>query len=442
MLKLFCAQGALLACSLLASSTNSQTPAPIRRVAKPITPNILLVLGDDMGNDLLGAYGEAPNPPCTPTLDQLAAEGVLFRNAFTNPTCSPTRAQVLTGRHGFRTGIGFPITPMGVALDLAETTLPEILPGYDSGAIGKWHLGNNAGGNFNPNMTGFAHFAGSLRGQVPDYFNWTKTVNGQSSNTTTYATTDTADEAISAILTLQEPWFLYVNFNAPHTPAHVPPSNLCACPSGYCSNLGGGSTVADRIKAATEAMDAEFGRILATLDAVDPGALVVFLGDNGTAGQATQFPYQAAHAKGTVYEQGINVPLIIRGRGVAAYECDALVSSSDLFATFVDLAGASVSAEDSISLRPYFQPGTPSLRTTIYAEIFQPNGPGPYTLHDRCLRSARYKLIRHMAAPDEFYDMLIDPLESNDLFPALGPGSSGWDEYQALDAELVAMGVG
>jgi hypothetical protein len=81
-----------------------RTPAP----AQP--PNLLLVIVDDFGVDLVGAYGEAADPPCTPTIDGLVAEGVLFRNAWTNPVCSPTRAALFTGRYGFRTGIGGVIT--------------------------------------------------------------------------------------------------------------------------------------------------------------------------------------------------------------------------------------------------------------------------------------------------------------------------------------------
>ena len=420
----------------LSQGFSSQTPR------RKVVPNFILILGDDLGNDMISGYAEAPNPPCTPNIDQLAAQGVLFRNAFTNPTCSPTRAQVLTGRHGFRTGIGFPTSNSSTALDLSEVILPEALPGYDSSAIGKWHLTNNSLGPTGPNQSGFGHFAGSLRGAVPDYYSWQKVINGQMSVSTTYATTDTADEAISAMQNMQPPWFLYVNFNAPHTPAHVPPMSLCPCPTGFCTNLSPNSSVTDRIKAATEAMDTELGRIMDALDIVDPDALVVFLGDNGTAQQATESPYSPGHAKGSVYEQGINVPLIMKGPMVRNYECDALVSSSDLFATFMDLAGGSATAEDSISLVPYFAPGTPSLRSTVYAEIFTPNGPGPYTRHDRCLRTAQYKLIRKLTGQDEFYDLLSDPLETQDLFPGLTSSSAGWSEYQALVAQLIAMGVG
>jgi len=93
----------LLVPLVLQGFVGAQSPSLVR-------PNIVLILADDMGVDLIGAYGESADPACTPNLDLLADEGLLFRNAWSNPTCSPSRAQVLTGRYGFRTGIGDAIT--------------------------------------------------------------------------------------------------------------------------------------------------------------------------------------------------------------------------------------------------------------------------------------------------------------------------------------------
>lgn len=126
--------------------------------------NVLLVIADDVGVDRVAAYGEHPSPGRTPQIDRLAERGVLFRNAWSNPYCSPTRATVLTGRHGFRTGVGFFVgmtTPHG--LSLAETTLPEVLaPSHTSLALGKWHLSSFLQGADYPLAAGFAHHAGSL----------------------------------------------------------------------------------------------------------------------------------------------------------------------------------------------------------------------------------------------------------------------------------------
>ncbi|MGK0482322.1 MAG: arylsulfatase B, partial [Planctomycetota bacterium] len=114
-------------------------------MAAPIgdAPNILIVLMDDVGRDKIGAYADHPNPAPTPSLDALAAQGVLFRNAWAYPVCSPTRAALLTGRYGDRTGITTIIRAgdgVHTPLLLSETILPEVLPDHRSLAIGKWHL--------------------------------------------------------------------------------------------------------------------------------------------------------------------------------------------------------------------------------------------------------------------------------------------------------------
>lgn len=415
---------------------SAKLPAP-----EPARPNLVLIIADDFGVDLMGAYGEGSAPPCTPHIDGLAQEGLLFRNAWANPSCSPTRAALLTGRHGFRTGIG---TPGGVQLSFDETTLPELLGsvGYTSAAVGKWHLGNGA---LHPNLTGFDRFAGSLGGVVASYTSWNKTVDGVTSPTTTYATTDTTDEAIAAALTLPEPFFLYVAYNAPHTPIHVPDDALCPdgpCALSWCDAVGPGpgSTPAQRVKAMVEAMDTEIGRLLEVLDDVDPDAHVVFIGDNGTTSQASEPPFLGAQAKGTVYEGGVNVPFVVRGPGVASGESAALVSTVDLHATFAGLAGVASTGDDSVSLVPLLHAPRGAVRETVYAETFSPNGSGPWTTHLRAVRDERYKLIRRIGAPDEFYDLVASPFETVDLLPGgLDPAQQA--AYDALVAELVALGV-
>lgn len=129
--------------------------------------------------DYVGAYKEGTNPPPTPNIDALAQRGVLFRNTWANPSCSPTRACILTGRYPFRTYVGRWIRhphhsdPIGT-LAAREWTLPEVLDraqiGYAHACVGKWHLGDASLGADTPRIYGgFDHFAGSLEGQIPDY---------------------------------------------------------------------------------------------------------------------------------------------------------------------------------------------------------------------------------------------------------------------------------
>ena len=122
-------------------------------------------------------------------------------------------------------------------------------------------------------------------------------------------------------------------------------------------------------------------------------------------------------------------------------ESAALVAATDIFATVAELAGVASSAEDSVSMVPYFSGQTTPLRQTVYAELFVPNGPMPFTMHRRAIYDGSYKLIRRIGSTDELYDLRADPFEQADLFPGLTGGSEAQIAYDALVTELVAMGV-
>lgn len=425
----------------VAAPAGGQFPATPRKIVRPGNdrPNIVVIVADDFGVDMVGAYAEGSSLPCTPNIDSLATDGLLFRNAWANPTCSPMRAATLSGRYGFRTGVGSP--GAGNALDTAEVLIPEILNGYETACMGKWHIGGNNADH--PNLSGFDHYAGALGGGVGNYFSWNKVVDGESETSTTYATRDVADDAITMIQTMQEPWFLWVAFNAPHSPFHEPPSEYCGtaqCATTYCGNLPPNPTNAELSRAMIEAMDAEIGRVLTTLDTVDPDAVVFFMGDNGSTRQATQPPFNSMRAKGSPYEGGVNVPLIVRGPGVAQGETQGLVANVDLFSTIAELGGTGALTEDSVSMVPYFSNPSTQVRSFVYSEGFSPNGSGPYSNHDRAVREERYKLIRQIGEPDELYDLWTDPFETTNRID-LGLNSREQAAYDALVAELVRLGV-
>ncbi|MFT5050475.1 MAG: arylsulfatase B [Chlamydiales bacterium] len=408
--------------------------APVAALASgvdQVRPNILMIVADDVGVDRIGAYGEHPDAGQTPSIDRLAARGILFRNAWSNPSCSPTRAAILTGRHGFRTGIGKPIAASVLAgsfrgLRLSETTLPEMLgAGYQSIALGKWHLSTESDGLDHPQRSGFQSYAGAMRNLFGDadvgigderfdYFRWQKTTDGNTVISETYTTTDTVNDALAAVDTLVEPWFIYLAFNASHKPLHVPPDHL----HGFDLSGVPLANPVPHMKAMTEAMDREIGRLLAGVDFQD--TTVMFLGDNGTGGFAMDAPFDPTQGKGSLYESGINVPFIIAGSGVAqaGRECAALVGVTDLFATMGELAGQPTdTARDSVSLVPYMlDPGRHSQRKYVYSEKFRPNGLGPYTAHIQAVRGRRYKLIwRPLGGTPQFFDLDMDPFEQNDL---------------------------
>ncbi len=429
-----------LLAALLQGGAQRTTPRTEAPPAVAYTPNVVVIVADDFGVDLMPAYGESTSAPCMPNLDALAGQSRRFRNAWASPVCSPTRALLLTGRYGFRTGIGNIVNPTTSGLPFTETTLPELLTGYDSTYVGKWHLSGNLGAS-HPNTSGFARFAGTLTGAVTSYTSWTKVVNGSSAPSTLYATTDTTNEAVSAVQTMQAPWVLFVAYNAPHSPHHVPPSSLCAgaaCPTSTCAGLPASPSEAVLARAAAQALDTELGRFLTALDSVDPSAYVFFLGDNGTAPEVSIAPFTAAHAKGSVFEGGINVPLLVRGPGIAPGESAALVSCVDVFATIAELAHVTSTATDSISFVPCLQNPSATVRTAVYAEIFATNGSPPFTQHRRAVRDARYKLIRNPAS-DQLYDLALDPFETMNLMPISSPTEQA--AFDALLAELVALGV-
>lgn len=452
--------------------------------------NVLLIVADDLGVDALGFYQEASDYPVTPVLDDLRGQGMIFRNAWSNPNCSPTRAALLTGRYGFRTGIGDHIPESASpALPLDETTLPELLDlaplPYATGAFGKWHLGNvTVGGLLAPNMAGFDHFDGSLRNsfEVPpppnwiNYFNWPRVQDGvYSVMNFSYATTINVNAAIEWINQQSEPWFCNLWFHAPHEPFHKPP------PALYSEPLQGlDPTLFPRphYKAAIEAIDSEIGRLLAGIGTQATNTLVIFLGDNGTPSQVVVPPFSAGRAKGTLYEGGVNVPLLVAGPPVtqAGAECQALVNVSDLFATIAEVAGVDPATAlpgttlDSVSLVPYFTDANrPSQRSWAFAERFTPNGKPdadaiplpdptppshigrlwnkePGSLEEgvhvqmnratRAIRDTRYKLI--FGATTEFYDLVADPFETQNLLDrTLTPQESAC--YEALALQMRAL---
>lgn len=397
--------------------------------------NVLLLIGDDLSVERIAAYEEHRDPGRTPNLDALAEGGLLFRNAWATPYCSPTRATMLTGRMPFRTGLGDVVPEMGnYALPDSEITLPELLRRgtdgtYRCAAIGKWHLaGFFAPAQPHPLQSGFDLHAGSLF-NLPDYWVWSKSVNGSLSISATYATIDTTDDAIRAIELFPEPWFLWVAYNPPHAPLHAPPDHL----HSYALSGEPVDSPVRHTKAMIEAMDTEIGRLLGCIPPeVRARTTVIFVGDNGTYAPAVDGPYGKDQAKGTCFEGGINVPLIVHGPEVAVpgSESAALVHTVDIYSTVAELAGfdaeqvlPSSRVIDSRSLVPYLKdPTRPSLRQVLFTEHFLPNDSldQPNT-HQRAVRNDRYKVIRidKIAGPMLlelfFFDLEADPVEQNNL---------------------------
>lgn len=400
------------------------------------TPNILFVVVDDIGVDNISAYDEHAQSASTPSIDSLADNGVLFRNTWANPMCSPSRASLFTGRHAFRHGL---LYPAGGELDGSEETAAEILQGvgYATALFGKWHLGTTSGTT--PADQGYDYFSGSLSGNISDYFSWTKTTqevaNGVTTETSTtetgYATTVNVSEAESWISQQTGPWMVTLTFNAGHSPFHVPPSSLhsrtfSGSEGDECNSGGGVDPVKSCYRAMVEAMDTELGNLVTWLDTQGELAdtLVLFIGDNGTSGQVVvdDGVFSSDHAKTTVYEGGVNVPFIAYGPslGVAqGTEIGDLVQGLDVFSTMVDVAGGTSTAStiDSQSLIDYLTGGTvTSPRSVLYTELYSTS----QSIDRWALTNGTAKYL-YTGGEEECYNLGNDPGENTERFAAGGP---------------------
>lgn len=406
--------------------TNICTPS--QQVPTDGSKNILLIVADDLGVDNISGYGEQPNYTAqTPTIDTLASEGILFRNAWANPMCSPSRASMLTGRHAFRHGVTSPAGNLHVLAD-SEETIAEALSaiGYETALFGKWHLGSGTGEY--PTNQGFDYYSGGLGPGVENYFSWTKTVitsQGGSPSTSTetdYATEVTATEAASWINQATAPWFVEVAFNAPHAPMHVPPDNTYSI--GLRGSAGNSCTVPARpdcYRAAAESMDHYINEMLASIGtATLNDTLIIFVGDNGTPGnvviEEAGLPFDTSHGKGTVYEGGINIPMIIWGganMGVdSVSEEGDMIQIQDLFSTILEVANANSSTSGTIdgqSLIGYFDTETakPFARSSLYTELLN----STQNIDRWAITDGVDKYI-NIEGVEECYDLTTDPGET------------------------------
>jgi arylsulfatase A-like enzyme len=480
--------------------------------AEPIKrPNVVIILADDVGVDMIGAYepfyADHPDPGypnTTPAIDYLAQTGLLFRNAWTNPSCSPTRAQIITGKQGLRSGIGTVVPPSRLGLDPSHDTIPSMLRGpafvpYHTAAVGKWHL---AGTQHPPVPPGpihplgsstspwFHHYAGTINNINANYNTWPKTF-GTSIDVSTdecvpapmdfcdaivtdYATVDTADDAIHLLRTMPEPFFLYVAFNSAHTPLNEPNDPLTAA---SCPGLNGdpvcdfSGDVASQTRCMVQWLDNEVGRIMCAIEdgpqKPERPTTIVFMGDNGTAGEATIAPFVPSHGKTNLYDGGINVPFIVKSPLVSpemvGTATDALVNSTDLFATVSQITGIRqppdpLGLRDSKGFLHVLTGLSESMRQFAYAEFFHGNftptaqgtPPPGYTVnaHKQAIRNlAGFKLIQivreswlGLVVEEEFYELPLDPHELDDkLAEALAgiePYASNYDELRfQLDTE-------
>ncbi|MGL4236369.1 sulfatase-like hydrolase/transferase [Tabrizicola sp.] len=401
------------------------------------TPNILLIIADDFGLDASSCYDVRGNQATMPNIDALCAAGMVFENAYAAPTCSPTRATIMTGRYGFRTGVGTAIPrDGGVGLSADEVSLFDVLneTGYASAVIGKWHLAGSDAGMDHPADLGVTDYFGLYSGAIPDYYSWSGIENGKTVKVEGYATTVLTDRAVDWVAAQQSPWFLWLAYNAPHAPFHVPPADLHSADDLADDKASIDANPLPYYNAALEALDDEIGRLLASMpEDVRDNTVIIFIGDNGTPGQVTGDFYGDRGAKGGIFEGGTHVPFIVQGPGVAAGRSEALVNTADLHATIAALAGAATDTGDSYDIGPALTGGE-GARAFAYVEHFlgggQAEGRGEFGW---AIRDKQYKLVAVDGQDQMLFDLAADPLEQTDLLA--GEPSA---EVQAKVTELQA----
>ncbi len=351
------------------------TPAPAPR------PNVVFLLADDLGWADVGFHGGEIK---TPHVDRLAAAGARLEQFYVQPVCSPTRAALMTGRypirHGLHIGVVRPWAQYGLPLE--ERTLPQALKeaGYATAITGKWHLGHFQPA-YLPTRRGFDHQYGHYNGAL-DYFkherdggfDWHR--DDAVCRDEGYSTHLVAREAARLIEQhdASRPLFLYVPFNAVHTPLQVPESYLAP----YSHLKGNRRTYAGMVAA----MDEGIGQIMAALEqkGLRQNTLVFFCSDNGGPAPGvltSNGPLRAG--KGTLYEGGVRVPAVAmwEGKIKAGSVVTAPLHMVDVYPTLLKLAGVSLAQKlplDGFDAWPAITQGAPSPHQEILHNITASGG--------------------------------------------------------------------
>lgn len=387
-------------------------------------PNILLIIADDMGVDATPGYDIGSVKPTMPTLQNMINSGLRFNNVWSNPTCTPSRATMLTGKYGFRTNV----TMVDDVLSTSETSIQSYLNSngaseYATAVIGKWHLSNNVS---HPTDMGIDYFAGLLGGGVQSYWNWNFTENNQTTLSTEYTTTKFTDLAIDWVGKQTQPWFLWLAYNAPHSPFHLPPNQLHSQGSLPTDDTSINANPLPYYMAMIEAMDSEMGRLINSMSQEEKdNTIIIFIGDNGTPGQVIQ-EQSKFRAKGSVYQGGVNVPMIVSGKGVTRFNQteDALINTTDLFATVASIAGINVNKiNDSKSFQNLLTDRNSENRNYVYAENRQTSGN-----FDTAIRNSTHKYMLFYDGTEGFYELNNGELEITNLLSAANLPLSSTDE--------------
>ena len=367
----------------------------------PQRPNVVLIITDDVGYGDFGSYG-APDIR-TPNIDRLAREGVRLTDFYAAPTCTPTRASLITGRYQQRVGLEQALASAGPrdrGLFPTGRSLPQLLKNnkYATGLIGKWHLGWKP--EFGPNEHGFDYFFGFKSGAIDFYTH--ESADG-SHDLFENATPVHVDGYMTDLITARavrfieqharEPFFLDVAYNAAHWPFQIPDRYSKAPKVAYQGPLDTPAPTRADYAAMLERADAGVGQILQTLATLglEQNTLVIFTNDNGGEWLSRNAPL--FNRKGTLWEGGIRVPAIFRwsGRLPAGTVSDQPGIFMDLTASILAATNTPVPPEarlEGINLLPILEGRSPQVERTLFWR----------TANQKAVRRGDWKLLANGSA--------------------------------------------
>ena len=388
---------------------------PAAGEARPARPNVILVMTDDQGYGDLGCLGN--DQIVTPHLDAFHKQSTRLTEFHVDPTCSPTRSALMTGRYSTRTGVWHTI--MGRSFLAAdETTIADVFKaaGYATGTFGKWHLGDNY--PFRPQDRGFSetlcHGGGGV-GQTPDfwgndYFDDTYWHNGVPKPYKGYCTDVFFDGALRFIEANKgkRPFFCYIPTNAPHGPYNV--AEKYSAPYGKKGIKGGRAKFWGMITN----IDENMGRLLARLKqwGIEENTIVIFMTDNGTSAGLSG---GRKGAKGSEFDGGHRVPFFIRWprKLQAGRDIDTLAAHIDVLPTLAGLCGVPVPeklALDGASLVPLLtgeRVAWPDRTLFVHSQRID----HPQKWRKAAVMTQRWRLVN----AKQLYDIAADPAQKTDV---------------------------
>jgi arylsulfatase A-like enzyme len=379
--------------------------------AEQRTPNIIVIVADDLGYADVLFNPLHPKEVTTPHLDSLAKESVICRQGYVSGhVCAPTRAGVMLGRYQQRLGF-YTAGPLGAGMPMSEKIFPQYLKpaGYATAQFGKWHLG--ATPEWSPALRGFDEVFGFLGRGAHDYFKLNDPEDPIYRGTTpvqeTGYLTDRLGEEAAAFITRKkaQPFFVYLAFNAVHAPLQAPDDEI--------AKFDTGSTDRNTLLAMGKRMDDAIGKVVATLktEGVWENTLLFFISDNGgpLAQSANNTPLRGG--KHQDYEGGIRVPFLVCWPAhLKAGESQAVVSSLDILPTALTAAGVALPADkplDGKNLLPVLRgEAAPEPRNLFWCSGSEEGW--------WAVRSGDWKLVGEKARVSLF-DLSKDASEQHDL---------------------------